>query len=232
MALDARGNIPAFFDISNGNVHDVHFLDRIDYEASAHYVMDRGYVDFARLYKIHTYGAFFVVRAKDNLSFHRLYSSSVDKSAGLRCDQVVILTGVKTCMRYPDKLRRIKYYDQETDQYYVFLTNDFTSPASTICALYKYRWQIELFFKWIKQHLRIKAFWGTSQNAVKTQVCIAICTYLIVAILKKRLEIDRSLYEILQILNVSLFDRTPVNTLVSEFDLQVDDDRAQKLPFL
>lgn len=232
MALDARGNIPAFFDISNANVHDVHFLDRIDYEAGAHYVMDRGYVDFERLYKIHSHGAFFVVRAKDNLSFRRLYSDPVDKTTGLRCDQVVVLIGVKTCMRYPEKLRRIKYYDLQTDQCYAFLTNDFASPALTICALYKYRWQIELFFKWIKQHLRIKVLWGTSQNAVKTQVCIAICTYLIVAILKKQLNIDRSLYEILQILSVSLFDKTPINTLVSEFDVQIEDDRAQKLPFL
>ena len=232
MALEARGNIPAFFDISNGNVHDVHFLDRIDYEAGAHYVMDRGYVDFERLYKIHDAGAFFVVRAKDNLSFHRLYSNAVDKTTGLRCDQVVVLTGVKTRTRYPEKLRRIKYYDQETDQCYVFLTNDFTSPALTVCTLYKYRWQIELFFKWIKQHLRVKAFWGTSHNAVKTQLCIAICTYLIVAILKKQLKIDRSLYEILQILSVSLFNKTPINTLVSEFDVQTVDDRAQKLPFL
>ncbi len=232
MALDARGNIPAFFDISNGNVHDVHFLDRIVYEAGAHYVMDRGYVDFERLYKIHHARAFFVVRAKDNLSFHRLYSSPVDKTTGVQCDQVVALTGVKTRTRYCDKLRRIKYYDQETDQSYVFLTNDFASPALTVCTLYKYRWQIELFFKWIKQHLRVKAFWGTSHNAVKTQLCIAICTYLIVAILKKRLEIDRSLYEILQILSVSLFDKTPINTLVSEFDIQTVDDRAQKLPFL
>ena len=232
MALDARGNIPAFFDISNGNVHDVHFLDRIAYEAGAHYVMDRGYVDFERLYKIHRTEAFFVVRAKDNLSFRRLYSNAVDKTTGLRCDQVVVLTGVKTRVRYPEKLRRIKYYDQETDQCYVFLTNDFTSPALTVCTLYKYRWQIELFFKWIKQHLKIKAFWGTSQNAVKTQLCIAICTYLIVAILKKRLKIDRSLYEILQILSVSLFNKTPINTLVSEFDVQTVDDRAQKLPFL
>lgn len=232
MGLDARGNIPAFFDISNGNVHDVHFLDRIDYEVGAHYVMDRGYVDFARLHKIHRAEAFFVVRAKDNLSARRLYSNVVDKTTGLRCDQTIILTGVKTCTRYPEKLRRIKYYDHETDQCYVFLTNDFASPASTVCMLYRYRWQIELFFKWIKQHLRIKAFWGTSHNAVKTQVCIAICTYLIVAILKKRLKIDRSLYEILQILSVSLFDKTPINTLVSEFDRQVEDDRVQKLPFL
>lgn len=147
MVLDARGNIPAFFDISNGNVHDVHFLDRIVYEAGAHYVMDRGYVDFERLYKIHHAQAFFVVRAKDNLSFRRLYSGSVDKSTGLRCDQVIVLTGVKTCTRYPKKLRRIKYYDKETDQSYVFLTNDLASPALTVCTLYKYRWQIELFFK-------------------------------------------------------------------------------------
>lgn len=232
MLMDARGNIPAFFDISTGNVHDVHFLDRIDYEACAHYVMDRGYIDFARLYAIHRALAFFIIRGKDNLAFRRLYSSRVNKTTGVRCDQIIQLTGVKTATSYPEKLRRVKYYDRQTDQSYVFLTNDLTTDATTIAALYKYRWQIELFFKWIKQHLKIKAFWGYSANAVKTQICIAICTYLIVAIMKKRLNISRSMYEILQILSVSLFDKTPVNTLVSEFDLQKFDDRAQKLPFL
>lgn len=232
LALDAHGNIPSFFDISNGNVHDVHFLDRINYEVGAHYVMDRGYIDFARLYTIHRAGAFFVIRAKDNLAYRRLYSNPVDKTTGVRCDQIVRLTGVKTVVLYPEKLRRVKYYDHETNQTYVFLTNDFTTDAITVAALYKYRWQIELFFKWIKQHLKIKSFWGYSANAVKTQICMAICTYLIVAIMRKQLNIDRSMYEILQIMSVSLFDKTPINTLVSEFDLQVEDDRAQKLPFL
>jgi len=232
MALEAHGNIPSFFDISNGNVHDVHFLDRIDYEVGAHYVMDRGYIDFVRLYTIHRVGALFVIRAKDNLACRRLYSSCVDKTTGVRCDQIIRLTGAKTAVSYPEKLRRVKYYDLETDQIYVFLTNDLTTDATTIAALYKYRWQIELFFKWIKQHLKIKSFWGYSANAVKTQICIAICTYLIVAIMKKRLNIDRSMYEILQILSVSLFDKTPINTLVSEYDLQKVDDRVQKLPFL
>ena len=232
LALDARGNIPTFFDISKGNVHDVHFLDRIDYEVGAHYVMDRGYIDFGRLYTIHRARAFFVIRGKDNLACCRLYSNPVDKTTGVRCDQIIRLTGVKTSMSYPEKLRRVKYYDHETDQTYVFLTNDFATDATTIAALYKYRWQIELFFKWIKQHLKIKSFWGYSPNAVKTQICIAICTYLIVAIMKKQLNIDRSMYEILQILSVSLFDKTPINTLVSEFDLQNIEERTQKLPFL
>lgn len=232
LLMDARGNIPVFFDISKGNVHDVHFLDRLDYEVGAHYVMDRGYVDFNRLYRIQQSEAYFVIRAKDNLAFRRLYSNPVDKTSGVHCDQIICLTGTKTATVYPEKLRRVKYYDHETNQGYVFLTNDLATDAFTIATLYKYRWQIELFFKWIKQHLKIKAFWGYSANAVKTQLCIAICTYLIVAIMKKRLNIDRSLYEILQILSVSLFDKTSINTLVSEFDVQLFDDRVQKLPFL
>lgn len=230
--MDLQGNIPTFFHISQGKEHDVHFLDLLDYEVGAYYVMDRGYLDYARLYKIHQSGAFFVTRAKDNLSCKRLYSNQVDKTTGVRCDQVIRLTGCYTATHYPDYLRRIKYLDQETKRYYVFLANDFNVPAKTIADLYKHRWQIELFFKWIKQHLKIQAFWGYSQNAVKTQICIAICSYLIVAIMKKQFNLNRNLYEILQILSVMPFDKTPITTLVSEFDLQKFDDRAQKLPFL
>lgn len=230
--LDLQGNIPAFFHISEGKMHDVKFLDILEYEVGAYYVMDRGYLDYARLHTIHQAGAFFVTRAKDNLRCQRLYSNKVDKAAGVRCDQVIRLSSVQASKKYPDQLRRVKYFDQETNRYYVFLTNDFNVSAKTIADLYKHRWQIELFFKWVKQHLKIQAFWGYSQNAVKTQICIAICTYLIVAIMSKQLTITRNLYEILQILSVTPFDKTPVNTLVSEFDLHSCDDQAQKLPFL
>lgn len=230
--LDLKGNIPAFFHISKGNVHDLNLLDILEYEAGAYYVMDRGYLDFERLHKIHETGAFFITRAKDNLAWKRLYSNQVDKTDGVRCDQAIHLTGYQAVKNYPDKLRRIKYFDQETNRYYVFLTNDFNVAAKIIADLYKHRWRIELFFKWIKQHLKIQTFWGYSVNAVKTQICIAICTYLVVAMMSKQLQINRNLYEILQILSITPFDKTPVNTLISEFDLQDCDDRAQKLPFL
>ena len=185
-----------------------------------------------RLHTIHLAGAFFVTRAKDNLSFTRLYSNQVDKSTGVRCDQVIGLSTYLAATHYSDKLRRIKYFDAETNRSYVFLTNDFNASAKTIADLYRHRWQIELFFKWIKQHLKIQSFWGYSMNAVKTQICIAICSYLIVAIMTKQLRINRNLYEILQILSVSMFDKTPIPTLVSEFDLRTFDDQAQKLPLL
>ena len=228
MLMDLQGNIPSFFHISNGKVNDMNFLDMIDFEAGAYYAMDRGYVDYERLYKIHIAGAFFVIRPKCNTIWKRIYSNQVDDNTGIRCDQIIKLASKHGIKRYPDKLRRIKYFDNETNQYYVFLTNDFNIDAKTVADIYKHRWQIELFFKWIKQHLKIKAFWGHSANAVKTQICIAICTYLVVAILKKKLNIDRNIYEILQILNVSLFDKTPLNTLLSEFDLQTFEDHAQK----
>lgn len=232
LELSLSGNIPSFFDFSTGKEHDVLFLDRLVWEAGAYYVFDRGYLDFARWYTIHRAGAFFVSRAKDNLLFRRRYSHPTDKATGVRCDQTIGLAGYYPAQDYPEHLRRIKYYDLQTDRHYVFLTNDFNLEAATIARLYKYRWQIELFFKWVKQHLSIKAFWGRSENAVKTQICIALCAYLLVAILKKRLGIDRNSYEILQILSVSLFDKTPITTLVSEFDLHSFDDQAQKLPFL
>lgn len=230
--LDLKGNIPAFFHISNGKEHDVHILDILSYEPGAYYVMDRGYLDYVRLHTIHRAQAFFVTRAKDNLACTRLYSNRVNKKGGIQCDQVVKLSGVQTRVKYPDKLRRIKYRDEETGCQYVFLTNDFHLEAKTVANLYKHRWQIELFFKWIKGHLKIQTFWGYSTNAVKTQICIALCAYLIVAIMKKQLGIDRNLYEILQILSVSMFDKTPVKTLLSEIDLQTFEDRIQKLPFL
>ncbi|MDP2655201.1 MAG: IS4 family transposase, partial [bacterium] len=189
-------------------------------ESGAFYVMDRGYVDFKRLYTIHTRGAFFVTRAKYNTLLLRRYSNPVDKTTGVLADQVVFLTGRRTRESYPDTLRRIKYRDAATGHTYVFLTNNFNVSASSIALLYKHRWQIELFFKWIKQHLKIKTFWGQSENAVKTQICIALCTYLIVAIIKKQLRFGRNLYEILQIVSVSLFDKTSLVELFSLVDLQ------------
>lgn len=220
LMLDLNGNIPTFFDITSGKVHDLEFLDMIELEAGAYYIMDRGYVDFGRLFKIHEAGAFFIVRGKKDFVFKRLYSNKVDKTIGLRCDQIIKLTHHQSIKKYPDKLRRIKYFDQEDNKYLVFLTNDFNLEAKVITDLYKHRWQVELFFKWIKQHLKIKAFWGYSANAVKTPICIAICTYLIVAIIKKKLNIDRNLYEILQILSVSTFDKSRLTKLISEAKLE------------
>lgn len=220
LGLDLRGNIPAFFHITNAKTHDINFLDVLEIEIGAYYIMDRGYLDFKRLFKIHRSEAFFVVRAKSDLAFRRIYSNKIDKTIGIRCDQVIKFIGPLTKKKYPNKLRRIKYFDKLTNNYYVFLTNNFKIEAKTVADIYKYRWQIELFFKWIKQHLKIKSFWGHSANAVKTQICIAICAYLLVAIIKKRLNIERNIYEILQILSVSLFDKTPLNKLISEFELQ------------
>ena len=220
LQLDLQGNIPSFFAITTGKVHDVNFLDLIIIESGAYYVMDRGYLDFERFYQINQAGAFFVTRAKKNFVFQRLYSNQVNKNTGIRCDQTIRLVNYQVAKKYPDKLRRIKYFDKETKKYFVFLTNDFNIAAEIIADLYKHRWQIELFFKWIKQHLKIKAFWGYSENAVKTQICIAICIYLLVAIVKKRLRIDRNLYEILQILSVAQLDKSPLDKLISEFELQ------------
>lgn len=214
MVMDIRGSIPTFFNMTSGNVHDVHFLDEVAFSPGAFYMMDRGYLDFERLHRIHTTGAFFVTRAKDTTRFARRYSRPITKSTGVRSDQTIILTGVRTSKTYPDTLRRITYHDAETDQRYVFLTNNTTVSAQSIALLYKNRWQVELFFKWIKQHLKIKTFWGRSENAVRTQICIALCSYLLVAILKKKLHLKRSIYEILQIASVSLFD---TNGLVELF---------------
>ena len=204
--LDLRGSIPTFIHISDGKLHEVNVLDIIPLEAGAFYIMDRGFLDFSRLHTVTNASAFFVIRAKTNLKCRRLYSHSVDKSTGVICDQSILLTVPKSVGDYPDKLRRVRYYDAETDKTLVFLTNNFLLPAITIAQLYKQRWQVELFFKWIKQNLRIKSFYGTSENAVKTQIWIAVSVYLIVAIIKKRLNLQESLYTILQVLSVSLFE--------------------------
>ena len=216
--LDLRGNIPSFIHISDGKLHEVNVLDLIPLEAGAFYIMDRGYTDFSRLHAVTQASAFFVIRAKSNLKCRRLYSHPVDKSTGVVCDQSILLTVTKSAGDYPDRLRRVRYYDAETDKTLVFLTNNFFLPAITIAQLYKQRWQVELFFKWIKQHLRIKSFFGTSENAVKTQIWIAISVYLIVAIIKKRLNLQESLYTILQVLSVSIFERTSMFQLLTFYD--------------
>jgi len=208
--LDLRGSIPSLVIITHGKIHDVTILDQLIFEPGAFYIVDRGYLDFARLYVIHQSLAFFVTRAKSNFSFKRLYSRPVDKSTGVQCDQIILLEGFYAKKDYPEKLRRIRYFDPTQNKHLVFLTNNFTLPALTIAQLYQCRWQIELFFKWIKQHLRIKAFYGTSDNAVKTQIWIAITVYVLVAIVKKQLKLDQSLYTILQILSVTLFEKTPI----------------------
>jgi hypothetical protein len=208
--LDLHGNIPTFISITNGKVHDVNILDEIAPEAGAFYVMDRGYVDFERLYVFTLSAAFFVVRTKSNVLLDRRYSHPVDKSTGVRSDHTVILTAITTVKAYPDQLRRVSYLDVKTRKRFKFLTNNFTLPALTIAQIYKSRWQVELFFKWIKQHLRIKAFYGTSENAVKTQIWIAVSVYVLVAIVRKRLAVEASLYQILQILSVTLFEKTPI----------------------
>jgi len=208
--LDLRGNIPCFVHISHGKMHDVLVLDQLPIEPGAFYVMDRGYVDFGRLHRFTTCGAFFITRAKRNLDCTRRTRRKVDKETGLRCDQTIMLAGPKSSRLYPDTLRRIAFYDVERQRRLVFITNNFAVPALTIAQLYKCRWQVELFFKWIKQHLRIKAFYGTTDNAVKTQIWIAISVYVLVAIVKKELGVERSLYEILQVLSVTLFEKTPL----------------------
>ena len=221
--LDLRGNIPVVISITNGKINDVNALDDLLFELGAIYIFDRGYVDFARLYRIHQSLAFFVTRAKSNFVFKRLYSQPVDKSTGVRSDQIIMVTGFYTLKDYPEKLRRIRYYDVETKKRFVFLTNNFTLPAIVIAKLYKCRWQVELFFKWIKQHLRIKAFYGTSENAVKTQIWIAISVYVLVAIVKKKLKLDLSLYTILQILSVTQFEKTPILQVLSSPNYENDD---------
>jgi hypothetical protein len=218
--LDLRGNIPAGISITNAKIHDVNVLDDLLFEAGAVYIFDRGYVDFARLYRIHLAGAFYIIRAKSNFVFKRLYSRPVDKSTGVRADQIITVTGFYTLKDYPEQLRRIRYFDAETKKLFVFMTNNLTLPAIVIAQLHKCRWQVELFFKWIKQHLRIKAFYGTTENAVKTQVWIAISVYVLVAIVKKQLKLDRSLYSILQILSVSLFEKTPLLQVLSSTDYE------------
>ena len=216
--LDLRGSIPTFIDITSGAIHDVNVLDVLIPEAGSFYVMDKGYIDYERLFLLHKAQSFFVTRAKSNLSYRRLYSRSVDKQTGLRSDQIIRLTGKKSSLRYPDKLRRVRYYDRDLERYFVFLTNNMEISALTVAELYHERWKVELFFKWVKQHLRIKAFYGTSANAVKTQVWIAVCVYLLVAIIKKKIKTELSLYTILQILSVSLFEKVSINQLLTQTD--------------
>ena len=216
--LDLRGDIPTFIWITDGKVHDVNVLDHLVPEPGAIYIMDRAYLDFQRLYKINQYSAIFVTRSKSNTGLRRLYSQKVDKTTGVRYDQIVLPTGFYAKKEYPAKLRRIKYFDAEKGRTFIFLTNQFMLPALTIAELYRYRWRVEIFFRWIKQHLRIKKFFGTSENAVKSQIWIAISTYVLVAIMKKRLKIDLTLYTILQILSISLFEKKPIYQVLADND--------------
>jgi len=219
--IDLRGNIPTFIDITDGKVHDVNVLDILITEPGAFYIMDRGYLDFGRLFRIHQSGAFFIIRAKSNTQYKRRYSNPVtaeEKANGVKCDQIIVLTGVESQHDYPEQLRRIKYHDREIDKTFNFLTNNFTVPAQTVADLYKQRWQVELFFKWIKQHLRIKSFFGTSENAVKSQIWIAVSVYVLIAIIKKERELEIELYTILQILSLTLFEKTPLDQLLMKTD--------------
>jgi len=218
--LDLRGSIPSFIKITDGLTHDVNILDDLIPEPGSFYIMDRGYLDFARLFVLKELLSFFIIRSKENLQFRRLYSHPIDKSTGLICDQTIVLTGFYSTKYYPEKLRRIRYFDSENKKYLTFLTNNFTLPAITIAQLYKCRWQIELFFKWIKQHLRIKAFYGTSENAIKTQIWIAISVYVLVAIIKKQLVIKLSLYTILQILSINILEKVYIFQALTETKYQ------------
>ena len=218
--LNLKNSIPELVIITPAGVHEVNILDEIVFEKESIYIMDRGYIDYLRLYQITLAKAFFVIRAKHNMQFERIYSSKVDKNTGVRCDQTIRLKNFYASKDYPDKLRRIKFYDEERNKQLIFLTNNFELKATDIAQLYKHRWQIELFFKWIKQHLKIKSFWGYSQNAVKTQIWIAVSVYVIVAIIKKKLKLKQSLYEILQILSISIFQKTQLNQLFQNPSLQ------------
>jgi len=215
---DITTQIPAFVHITSATVNDMNAMDVIPYEVGAYYIFDRGYVDFTRLKNVDTHSAYFVIRAKSNLKFRRMYSNKVDKSTGVICDQIGRLTGFYVSKQYPDKLRRVKFYDTETDRTFVFLTNNMDITAEQVSLLYKNRWQIELFFKWIKQHLKIKSFWGTTENAVRIQIYTAIITYCLIAIVGSELKIDQSTYEILQVLGISLLDKTPVKELFTNID--------------
>jgi Transposase DDE domain/Domain of unknown function (DUF4372) len=228
--LDLRGSIPAFIHISDGKMHEVNVLDMLTFEPGAFYVMDRGYIDFRRLYKLHQSGSFFVTRAKSNLDARRVYSQAVDKDKGLIYDQTIMLNGFYKAQEYPEHLRRIKYRDPQTEQILIFLTNNTSLPALTIAALYKSRWQVELFFKWIKQHLRIKKFLGNSENAVKTQIWCAVSTYVLIAIIRKELKINTSLYTILQILSVSVFEKSEISWAFQP-DRQIGDNEDDPKQF-
>jgi len=225
--LDVRGNIPTFLHISDGKLHDVNVLDILLPEPGAFYLMDRGYLDFKRLFTLTQSGAFFVIRAKRNTRHQRRYSHAIDHSHGLRCDQTIVLTGATTQDAYPQPLRRVKYYDCKTEKTFNFFTNNFAIPAQTVADLYRSRWQVELFFKWIKQHLRIKTFFGTAENAVKSQIWIAISVYVLIAIIKKRLMIKTDLYTMLQILSLTLFEKMPLNQLLTDRSYN-DEDCAMR----
>jgi len=225
--IDLRGNIPCFIHVSQGKLHDVNALDLLPIEPGSYYLMDRGYLDFQRLYRFAVAGAFFVIRGKRNLDFRRVRRQTIDRTTGLRSDTIIALNGIQTSPKYPDRLRRIAFYDAEHDRRLVFLTNQFTLPALTIARLYRCRWQVELFFKWIKQNLRIKRFYGTTANAVKTQVWIAISVYVLIAIVRKELKIERSLAEILQILSLTLFEKTP---LIQAFSRENDPNQKSDIP--
>ncbi len=228
--LDLRGSIPTFIKITDERVYDLCILDELIPEPGSFYIMDRGFLDFERLYTLNQLRAYFVIRSRLNVKFRRIYSHPVDKNTGLRCDQTIVLTGVDSPKYYPEKLRRVRFFDRENNNHLIFLTNNFILPADTIAQLYKCRWQIELFFKWIKQHLRIKSFFGTSENAVKTQVWIAISVYLLVAIIKKRLNLEMSLYTFLQILSVTAFEKVPILQALREFyDIEQPDDTCNQL---
>jgi len=215
---DIKTSIPSFFHITTASIHDVNVLDIIPYEAGSYYIVDRGYVDFKRLYHIHEKKSFFVTRAKSNFRFQRMYSREVNKTFGVMCDQIGKLEGYYAIKDYPDRLRRIKYFDEETKRNFIFITNNFDLKSEEIAQLYKHRWKVELFFKWIKQHLKLKTFWGTTLNAVKIQIYCAIITYCLIAIISRALSINKSIYEILQILNISLLDKTPVKELLKNQD--------------
>lgn len=227
--LDLRGNLPTFIHITDGTVHDVNVLDVLPVEPGACYIVDRGYVDYGRLHKMGEKHAFFITRAKSNMRWERVYSHPVDRSTGLRCDQTIRCIGVRAQKNYPDLLRRVKYVDIETDNTYAFLTNNFDLTAWQVAMLYKMRWEIELFFKWMKGHLKIRTFWGESENAVRTQIWVAVCTYLAVAIIRKELRIERSMYEILQILSVTALDKIGLTELFSRNDLQTSDSNSEIL---
>jgi Domain of unknown function (DUF4372)/Transposase DDE domain len=218
--LDLKTSIPEFILFSTASVHDVNVLDVISFEVNSFYIMDRGYVDYQRLFRIHTCKAFFVTRAKDNMNYRRLYSHPADRTKGVIYDQTIMLNGYYAAKDYPDKMRRIKFYDEQTGKILIFLTNNFHLAATEIAQLYKHRWKIELFFKWIKQHLKIKSFWGHSENAVKTQVWIAVSVYVLIAIAKKKFMLQQSLYEILQVLSISIFERMPIQQLFQQTQLQ------------
>jgi len=229
-ALDLRGSIPIFIKITDARVYDLCILDELIPEAGSFYIMDRGFLDFTRLYTLNLFNAYFIIRARSNIKFRRIYSHPVDKSTGLKCDQTISLTGIDTPKYYPETLRRVRFFDRENNNNLTFLTNNFILPADTIAQLYKCRWQIELFFKWIKQHLRIKSFYGTSENAVKTQIWIAISVYLLVAIIKKLLNLEMSLYTFLQILSVTAFEKVPILQVLREFsNTEQPDDTCKQL---